>query len=179
MSTAALNPSTDNAVATFDIARQRQIIRRELARRSFCTIATASSAHFPHVAGVLYTLVGDDLYVTMHDDSAKARNLAANPRVAICVPVRKIPIGPPFAIQFQGRATVFSATDPEIASLLETNALKKITTSIDLTDPRNCFVRISPNRRVSSYGLGVPLLQVMRDPVSAMRTIAWRTDTTG
>lgn len=179
MSTTAFNPATDHSTTTFDVDRQRQIIRRELARRSFCTIATASSANFPHVAGVLYALVGDDLYVTMHDDSAKARNLAANPRVAICVPVRKIPFGPPFAIQFQGRATIFSVTAPEIAALVETNALKKITASIDLTDPRNCFVRITPNRRVTSYGLGVPLLQVMRDPVSAMRTIAWRTDTTG
>jgi len=174
MSTATLNPTTDDAVATFDMARQSQIIRRELARHSFCTIATSSSAHYPHVAGVLYAFVGDDLYVAMHDDSAKARNLAANHRVAICVPVRKIPFGPPFAIQFQGRATIFSATDPEIVTLLETGALKKITAAIDLTDPHNCFVRISPNRRVSSYGLGVPLLQVIRDPVSAMRTIPWR-----
>ena len=170
---------TTTPSATFDADRQRRIVRRELERRSFCTIATTSSAQYPHVAGVLYALVGDDLYVTMHDDSVKARNLAVNPRVAICVPIRKIPFGPPFAIQFQGMATMLSVSAPEIVALLKTDALKKIVASIDLDDPRNCFVCISPTRRITSYGIGVPLLQVIRDPVSAMRTISWRDHTEG
>ena len=174
---AALSSAIDHPAATFDEARQRTIVRRELERRSFCTIATSSSAHFPHVAGVLYALVGEDLYVTMHDDSAKARNIVANPRVAICVPVRKIPFGPPFTIQFQGKAGLLSVTDPKIVNLLATGVLKKITASIDLTDPRNCFVRITPNGRVTTFGLGVPLLQVIREPVTAMRTITWHDDT--
>lgn len=179
MSSASLSPATELPAATgFDEGRQRSIVRRELARHSFCTLATSSGAQRPHVAGVLYALVGNDLYLTIHDDSVKARNIADNPRVAVCVPIRKVPFFPPFAIQFQATATLLDSTDPEITRLVATGALKKILTGIDLEDPTNRFVRITPGRRISTYGLGVPLLQVIRQPTTAMRSIDWR-DTTG
>ncbi len=179
MSTASLTqPATITAPAAFDEDRQRVTVRRELARRSFCTLATSSATQRPHVAGVLYTLVGDDLYLTIHDDSVKARNMAANPLVAVCVPAKKLPFFPPFAIQFQATATLLSASDPEITHLLAAGSLKKILTGIDLTDPLLRFVRITPGRRISTYGLGVPLLQVIRQPTTAMRSITWRNTTT-
>jgi hypothetical protein len=169
MSSASISTSQVITPA-FDEERQRAIIRRELARHSFCTLATTSSAHRPHVAAVIYGVAGEALYVSVHADSVKARNIEANPRVAVCVPIRKLPFVPPFAIQFQATAALLRVDDPEITALLP-GPLKKVASHTDFDDPRSCFIRITPQRRISTYGLGVPLLQIVRDPTTAMRTV--------
>ncbi len=93
--------------------RQRRIIRRAIAKHSFCTLATASAANRPLVTGVLYAAVGDLLYVSTLETSAKARNIRENHRVAVCIPVRRFPVGPPFTVQFQGTATVCPIDEPQ------------------------------------------------------------------
>lgn len=174
MTTATLDSTASHSASpAFDEDRQRAIIQRELARHTFCTIATSSAAQRPHVAAVIYGIVGDDLYVSLHDDSVKARNVAANPRVAVCIPVRKIPFAPPFAIQFQATAEILRADDPKITALLP-GPLKKVASHTDFDDPRSCFLRITPGRRISTYGLGVPLLQVIRSPTTAVRSVRFR-----
>jgi general stress protein 26 len=146
-------------------------ITKALERRSFATLATASPAQRPHVVAVLYQAVGQTLYVTVHRDSRKARNLADNPYVAVCVPVRRLPIGPAAAIQFQGTAELLTKDDPEIARLLGAGRLKRIVAHGELDDPDTCFVRIRPGRRLHTYGLGMSLLEVLRDPLNANRTV--------
>src|SRR5205085_2412758 len=81
-------------------------VRRALARRSFCTLATTSEIGRPHVAGVLYVMVDDAMFVNTLRHSRKARNIAARGTAAVCVPVRRLPIGPPSSIQFQAAAGV-------------------------------------------------------------------------
>ncbi len=68
---------------SFDVDRQRAIMQRAIARQSFATLATSSSSNVPHVVGVRYAVVDGAIYVTMFDDSIKARNIRANPRVAL------------------------------------------------------------------------------------------------
>ena len=58
---------------------------------TFCTLAT-STGEQPHVVGVLYVAVGGVLYVSTHRTSKKARNVEANPRVAVCIPIRRYPM---------------------------------------------------------------------------------------
>lgn len=168
MSTAV---SITNLDTPFDSDRQRAIARKAIARHSFCTLATASSAHCPHVVGVRYAVVDDALYVTMFDDSVKARNIRENPRVAMCIPARKVPFFPPFAVQFQGRAELLSRDDPRVVELFKAGRLKRIISPKDFENPHSCFARIVPSRRLSTYGLGVPLLRIMREPTSAMRSV--------
>ena len=160
-----------NHEASFDVDRQRAIARSAISRHSFGTLATSSSANVPHVVGVRYAVVDGALYVTMFDESVKARNIRENPRVAFCIPSRKIPMFPPFAVQFQGRAELLSKDDPEIVRLFEAGQFKRIISKADFEDPHTCFARIVPSRRVSTYGLGVPLLQIVREPTSAIRSV--------
>jgi nitroimidazol reductase NimA-like FMN-containing flavoprotein (pyridoxamine 5'-phosphate oxidase superfamily) len=159
-------------VDQFDVARQREIIRKEMAKRTFCTLATASTEMRPHVVGMRYVMIGEALYVTIHEDSVKARNIRENPRVAVCIPAKKVPFFPPFVVQFQGTATLLSVTDQRIQDLFAAGRLKGIISAKDFhEDPKTAFARIVPARRLSSYGLGVSLLQIVKTPTSAIRSV--------
>lgn len=169
--TAAESANQASHAAPFDADRQRVLARKAIAKHSFCTLATSSASNVPHVVGVRYAVIDDALYVTMFDDSVKVRNIRDNPRVAVCIPTRKIPMFPPFAIQFQGRADLIPNDDPEIVRLHESGAFKRIISKADFANPRSCFARIAPPRRVSTYGIGVPLMQIVREPTSAIRSV--------
>ena len=144
--------------------------RRAIARQSFCTLATSSRRNRPHVVGVLYVAVDDVLYVHTLDSSAKVRNIRANPHVAVCIPVRKYPMAPPFCVQFQGTAEVRALQDPEIARLLASGRLKKISGHGALAVPGACFIRITPTGALRTFGIGVSLVTLLRDPFHANRS---------
>jgi nitroimidazol reductase NimA-like FMN-containing flavoprotein (pyridoxamine 5'-phosphate oxidase superfamily) len=144
-------------------------LRRAIARHSFCTLATACGNR-PHVVGVLYTSVDGVLYVSTLQSSKKARNIRDNPRVAVCIPVRRYPMAPPFLVQFQATATLLANHETTIAELVRARRLKKITGHGELDDAENCFVRIVPDRTVHTYGIGVPLRTLLRDPLHASRS---------
>ena len=142
-------------------------VTRAIARRSFCTLATASPANRPHVAGVLYVADGTVLYVNSRLGSRKVRNIAANPQVFICVPVRRLPVGPPSSIQFAATATVLRPGDAALEPLIASGRLKPITSHGELDLPDSCFLRIVPARRLHTYGLGLSLRQLLKDPLHA------------
>lgn len=151
---------------TLHDADQAARVRKAIHSRNFATLSTVSPAGFPHAAGVIYVPVGDDLYVHTMRSSRKARNVAANDRIGVVVPVRKLPVGPPFTVQFQGRAEVIDMDSPEILALVESGALKKITSHGELDEPDGCFVRIRPTGTVHTYGIGVSAMAVAKDPIT-------------
>jgi general stress protein 26 len=151
--------------------RQRKLVLRAIDRGSFCTLATASAANRPHASGVLYSAVDGVLWFATSEDSVKARNVRANPRVAVCIPVRKYPVGPPFNVQLQGSAELVAMDDPAVAALLSGRRLKNITSHGELDEPDTCFLRVTPGRRAHSYGLGVPLRTILRDPIHGSRGV--------
>jgi len=142
-------------------------VEKALAKRSFATLATTSNQARSHVAGVIYALADDALFVSTLRSSRKARNILANPAVAMTVPVRRIPVGPPSTIQFQSRAEVLDATSPTITDLVERGELKKITGHGELELEDGCFLRIPLPRRLVTYGLGMSLRALIADPLSA------------
>jgi general stress protein 26 len=143
-------------------------VARTIAKRSFCTLATASPSGRPHAAGVLYRAIGTTLYVNTSRDSRKARNVAENPYVAVSIPIRRLPVGgPPSTVQFQGRAEIHAFDDPDIVRMVESGQLKSITSHGELDHPDGCFLHITPLRRITTYGLGMSLLKLIRDPLHA------------
>lgn len=148
-----------------------------LTKKSFCTLATTSPQHYAHVAGVVFEAVGTTLYVHTMRSSRKARNIAANPHAAVVVPVRKMPVGPPFTIQFQAVASLIGMDDPEIVSLLDQRRLKAIAGHGALDEPDGCFIRIVPIGAIHTYGIGVPIMGIIKDPLHAgARSVLPRTD---
>ncbi len=155
----------------FDPEQQLSIIRRAMAKQSFCVLATSSADNRPHAVGLLYAAVGLTVYVLTGQDTVKVRNVSENPRVAVCIPVRKYPVGPPMAVQFQGTGEVLAIDDPHIKDLVAAGRLKHIAGHGALDKPGICFIKVTPSRRVSSYGLGVSLLRLMRDVSKGARTV--------
>ena len=156
-----------NTVPTPTDTDQAARVRKAVASRSFATISTVSEAGFPHAAGVIYVPIGGELYVHTMRTSRKARNVAANERVGVVIPVRKLPVGPPFTVQFQARAELVAMDDDEIVRHVESGALKKITGHGELDEPDGCFLRIRPAGTVHTYGIGVSALAVAKDPLHA------------
>jgi nitroimidazol reductase NimA-like FMN-containing flavoprotein (pyridoxamine 5'-phosphate oxidase superfamily) len=165
--------STAKGPAPFDIAAHRARAKRELAKTSFATIATSSAGNRPHVVGIRYSLIDGQFYIVVHEHSIKVRNVRQNPQVAVSVPIRKVPFFPPYSIQFQGTAEIIPLDDPYISRLIGDNAFKRISTQKDLEKPGQVFIRITPGKRLSTYGFGFSPLQIIRDSQSAMRSIEW------
>lgn len=153
---------------------------RAIARRSFCMLATTSPSGRAHVAGVLYQAIGTTLYVNMSRDGRKARNIADNPYVAVSIPIRRLPVGgPPSTVQFQGRAEILGFDDPDIVRMVGAGELKNITSHGELDYPDGCFVRVTPLGRITTYGLGMSLLKLIRDPLHAGGTVELATQGAG
>ena len=160
-----------DATQTSQSSRQQRIVKKAIAKGSFCTLATASAANRPHSAGVVYAEADGDLYVSTMESSIKARNIAANPRVAITIPVRRLPIGPPSTVQFQGTAEIIPSNDPRLAALIEQGKLKNVTSHGEVELAGGCFIKITPAKRIATHGLNVSLLSFIREPFAAGRIV--------
>ena len=66
-------------------------------------------------------------------------------------------------------AAVVELDDPEARRLAAAGALKAITSHGALELPDGCFLRVRLRRRVPTYGLGMSLLQLLKDPLAAGR----------
>lgn len=167
MTTITPAPTTDSIPTRPSTTDPKQLrkVRKVLAKKSFATLATTSPAGRPHVAGVLYDHVDGALWIHTMRTSRKARSIAANPHVAVTVPFRKLPAGPPYTVQFQGTARLVAMNDPEAVALIDAGALKQISGHGALDEPDGVFVRIVPNGTVHSYGLGVNPIALIRDPL--------------
>ena len=155
----------------FDPARQLAVAKRAVAKQSLAVLATSSARNRPHAVGLLYAAVDLTLYFLVGENTIKARNVREHPDVAVCIPVRKYPFSPPMAVQFQGTGEVLAPDDPHITSLLETNQLKRITAHGTGGRPGACFIKVVPGRRISTYGLGIPLIRLLRDVASGARSV--------
>lgn len=66
-------------------------------------ISTVAADGHPHVVPVWFVLDGEELVVTSNSGSAKARHLARDPRIAVCVDDER----PPYAfVALRGTATL-------------------------------------------------------------------------
>lgn len=142
-------------------------VRKAITKRSYAVLASTSAAGRPHSAGVLYALADDCLYVSTLRSSRKARNVAASPNVGVVIPVRRLPVGPPSSVQFQTTAEVLDLDDPHIATLATAGRLKAVTGHGELELPGGCLLRIHVPRRVLTYGLGMSLRRLLKDPLDA------------
>ena len=159
--------------ATESLARPTpELVVGAIRKRSVAMLSTVSSAGRPHAATVLYGAVGHQLFVSTLASSRKARNVVDHPWAAIAVPVRRLPVGPPASIQFQARAELLEPDDAELRRLVDQGELKAVTSHGELELPDGCFLRLTPTGRVHTYGLGLSLLQFVRNPLAAGGSVA-------
>ncbi len=162
-------PAAENTKTTSqsDYLPTPESVRNAIRKRSFATLATTSPAGRPHVAGVLYEFVNDVLYVNTMRSSRKARNISSNDCVAISIPVRRLPVGPPSTVQFQATAEILDLDSQEIVALVDAGKLTSLTKHGELEMADGCFLRISFGPRVVTYGLGMSISKLISDPLNA------------
>jgi general stress protein 26 len=173
MSMPTKDQGVNGTAASNDARARRAAVEQAIASNWFCTLATSSAENRPHVAGVLYALVDRDLYINTDLASRKARNIAANDRIAVCVPIATAPDAPPFTASLQGTATLLATDDPQITTLIEQGRLAAITSHGELDRPGTCFIKITPGRHVATYGIGVSEDALSADPLSAFGSVEW------
>ncbi len=146
---------------------QTKRVTKAIKSASFAVLSTVSAAGFPHAAGVVYETAEGSLFVHTMGHSRKAQNVRSRGRVGVVIPVRKLPVGPPFTIQFQATAEVFAMDDKVITDLLSKGELKGVTGHGALDEPDGCFLRLTPSGRIHTYGIGVSAIALARDPLHA------------
>lgn len=143
---------------------QRRILTT-IARKTFCTVATTSTAGWGHSAGVVYDAVEGALWFHASRASRKVRNIESNPKVGVCIPYRRLPVGPPFAVHFQAKAEVIAMDHADVARLLGAGRLQDISAHGALDMPDGCFVQLSPHGSVHSFGPGARTMDLIRNPL--------------
>ena len=119
-------------------------------------------------------MVDNTLYVNTERTSRKARNIAANPHVGVVIPVPRVPFAPPSTVQFQAKSEILANDHPDIVALLETGLVNSISSHGELGNPDGCFLRINPNGKLLTYGLGMSIRQFARDPLNAGGSVELR-----
>ena len=119
----------------------------------------------PQVSVVWVLAQGDEILFGTDRASRKARNVAATGGAGVAIAVRRLPVGPPASIQFQCRAEVLRADDPEITRLVAAGRLRRVTSHGELELEGACFLRLPLPGRVHTYALGMSLWRVLRDPL--------------
>ena len=118
-------------------------------------------------AGVMYKVRDRTLYVLTGPDTWKAKHIKANPSVSVTVTVQRLPIrvrqAPPAVITFSGIGTVLEMG--EVDSDLRRDLLRGVG---DMPD--TCVIRIEPQGRFVTYGIGIPMMQ-MRRPEKALARV--------
>ena len=142
-----------------------------LRRRNFATLSTVGEDGRPHAVGVIYGVAAgsSDLYVMTRRHLKKARDIAANPQVAVVVPLtrRLLWFLPPPCVQFHGKAEILDRTDTRgIATfrrfLLGRRILSMYAGLERRGDTRSCFIRIRPDPLLSTYMVGHSIWELSR-----------------
>jgi hypothetical protein len=145
------------------------LVWNEIEKRVFAVLSYVNPKGQARSAGIVYVVRDRVLYIGTGDDSWKAKHIALNPNVALCVNIpKRIPFLPwikiPDAtILFSGAARVLTVdeTSPDIIDAL----LKGMVDDPALRETTR-VVEVRPAGDFVTYGVGVPLLE-MRDPEKA------------
>jgi len=146
-----------------------ELVWNEVQKRLFAVLSYVNPKGQARSAGIVYVVRDRVLYIGTEKGSWKAKHVAGNPNVALCVNIpKRIPFLPwikiPDAtISFSATARVLTVdeTSPEIIDVL----LKGMVDDPALRET-TCVLEVRPTGDFVTYGVGVPLLD-MRDPEKA------------
>jgi proline iminopeptidase len=152
------------------------LVWRTLARTSFAIVSHVTPAGVPRSSGVIFTTIGQRLYVAVAPDSWKARDITSGSQVAVTIPVRRggilslfLPI-PPATISFH--ATALAHPPGAAARPVVAQARKALGSALPPERRESCTIlELIPQDRFLTYGVGVPLLE-MRTPERARARVA-------
>ncbi len=158
-------------------------VEKELRGRTFGILGTISPDHRPHSTGVVYgvstPLAPLAIYVTTRTSNKKVRNVRANPNVSFVVPLsrRLLTFIPPYCVQFQGTAEILEASDNKAVKVFQSSYFLRTILQTELAivskaGGEPCFIRVSPDPTIFTYGLGIPIWKLKRKAGVAMSKVS-------
>lgn len=160
-------------------------VENSIRRRSFGTLSTLDSSGNPHATAVTYAAAGEGtnltLYITTRTTNVKVKNIRRRPQVAFVIPVphRFLPMMPPAAVQFAGSAEILNHENADARGAFHAGwFLRRILAAEERIVSQRaelCFIAVRPRRWLSTYGIGMSALDIVRHPGDAIG----RADLTG
>ncbi len=146
-------------------------VEREIRRHNFGVLCTISADGRPHSTGVLYGVSPRQrafvLYATTNKRNKKARNIARNSSVSFTIPImrRVLRFLPPHCVQFQGTGEIIPFDDLDACSAFASSLVLRKTLQLEGKHVGRdaVFIRIFPDPVMYTYGLGLPLLELLRN----------------
>ena len=150
-----------------------ETVARELRRRSFGIISTVAKNGRSQSTGVCYGVSAPngpfDIYVMSEPTTVKARNIRSNPNVSFVVPFQRpvLTMVPPACVQFQGRAELLGPDDGEGVRAFQSSYLLRMllrqSREFESSGKHStCFIRITPDPVIQTYGVGMSILDLRR-----------------
>ncbi len=146
-------------------------IMSELRKHSFGIIGTVSKDGRPHATGVSYSMsiLGKPLalYIMSDTGTKKVRNILRDPNVSFVVPIPRplLTSAPMSCIQFQGKADVLKSDDEGATKSLKSTRIGRMMLNMMQKmnvekDRELCFIMVTPDSIIYTYGVGMSLLQM-------------------
>lgn len=179
---AATTETIPRTATSGDVALKR--VLRELSTHNFAVLSTVDEHGRPDSAGVNYgtSARGDALvlYVMTRRHLKKARNIAHNPQISLVVPLprRVFRFVPPATIQLRGRAEILDWTDVDGTKVFRgfwmgRQILSAYEESRRRGESRVCFLRITLDPVMRTYGVGHSIWNLRRHIEAATGTVNW------
>jgi len=153
-----------------------QQVEKALRKRNLGALCTISEKGRSHLTLVMYAVSPPNLplkiYVCTGTITLKARDILAKPNISFLVPLtRRFPLNgiPPPYIQFYGTAKILKDTDEAAihafhlsSSRIVRGGPKMVYDIVARTGGEVCFICITPDPLIHTYGLGFSLLEFMK-----------------
>jgi hypothetical protein len=150
------------------------LVMGQIRREHFAVLSTVGRDGAPHSAGVNYgaTDPGDPfvLYVMTRRHLLKARNIEADSRVSMVIPVPRLALTflPPATIQLHGRAELLPWDDPDGTGVFRRfwmgrRILDGYRRAREQGETRVCFVKVTPAPKVHTYMVGYRIWELRRN----------------
>lgn len=156
-----------------DLGVTFDMVLKELTKRHFGVLSTVTKDGHSHSAGVFYSVSHSapplEIFVMTRTKLKKARNIMNNPNVSFVVPLKRrlLTFVPPPCIEFQGKAEIIDWKDETGAASFKKSFMgRTIVNSYDEMyrqgDHTICFLRITPDPMIFTYGFGVSIWEMRR-----------------
>ena len=148
-------------------------VLKELQKSHFGVLSTVTKDGRSHSAGVFYSLSPSarplEIYVMTRTKLKKARNIMNNSNVSFVVPLRRrfLTFVSSPCIEFQGHAEIIDWKDEIGVAAFKTSFMgRTIVNAYDdmyrQGDTTICFLRITPDPTIFTYGVGVSVWEMRR-----------------
>ncbi len=169
----AVTKNRNNKIMDTDLRVTFDMVLKELKKRHFGVLSTVTKDGRSHSAAVFYSVSLSarplEIFAMTRTKLKKARNIMNNPNVSFVVPLRRhlLTFVPPPCIEFQGQAEIVDWKDETAVTACKTSYMgRTIVNAYDEMyrqgDHTICFLRITPDPTIFTYGVGVSIWEMRR-----------------